>query len=429
MKHFKFLSFFFFKSFAAFLTFAYIFLSTKILSPTEYGVFALLITLIVLGSSLFSLGIPAFFFEIISSNKRIKKIHEIMKYLSVIILLVSLIVCLIFFLFSVSLSQLLFKSIEYNLLLKIFGVFIIFGIINRIFSSYYVAKGNYIISTIGDNYLFPILIIFLLTFYSFSENLIFINYLEYIIYILPIITIFFLFFINLNFSFILIRTKINKYFEYLKPCIELSSITISGIILLSSDIIILGILSEPAIVSNYHIATKFASLVALILATSSSLYFGKIIKMYKEKNFQILKNTFLKANFYSALLSFFLIFFILLSYDIIVSLFFFDINSKMLFFLILILCIGQFINVIFGFQGSMVVMLPELRRKISLAFLLTVKLNILLSIVGFIFFGSIGIALATMLSILLREIFISYFFKKHYGFHPLFFFKNINYLK
>ena len=45
---------------------------------------------------------------------------------------------------------------------EIFGGFIVFGILNRIFSSYYIAKGNYIISTIGDNYLFPILIIFLL---------------------------------------------------------------------------------------------------------------------------------------------------------------------------------------------------------------------------------------------------------------------------
>ena len=81
----------------------------------------------------------------------------------------------------------------------------------------------------------------------------------------------------------------------------------------------------------------------------------------------------------------------------------------------------------FGFQGSMVVILPKLRRKISLAFLFTVILNIVLSIVGFVFLGSIGIALATMLSILLREIFISYFFK-NFGFHPLFF-KNIDYLK
>jgi len=429
LKHFKFLSFFFFKGFAAFLTFAYIFVSTKILSPTEYGIFAILITLITLGSSLFSLGIPTFFFEIISSNKHIKKINEIIKHLSVIIFLISSIVCLIFFLFSASISQLLFKNEEYILIVKIFGVFIVFGILNRIFSSYYIARGNYVISTIGDNYLFPILIIFLLTFYALYGKLIFINYLQYIIYILPIITIFFLFFTNLNFSFILIQTKLKKYFEYLKPCIELTGITISGIILLSSDIIILGILSEPAIVSNYHIASKFASLVALILAASSSLYFGKIIKMYKEKNFQNLKSTFLKANFYSAILSFFLILFILLSYDIIVSFFFFDVNSKMLFFLILTLCLGQFINVIFGFQGSMVVILPKLRRKISLAFLFTVILNIVLSIVGFVFFGSIGIASATMLSILFREIFISYFFKKHYGFHPLFFFKNINYLK
>ena len=122
-----------------------------------------------------------------------------MKYLSVIIFFISSIVCLIFFLFSVSISQLLFKNEEYSLIVKIYGFFIVFGTLNRIFSSYYIAKGNYIISTIGDNYLFPIFIIFLLTFYTLSGNLFFIKYLEYIIYILPLITIFFLFFLNLIF--------------------------------------------------------------------------------------------------------------------------------------------------------------------------------------------------------------------------------------
>lgn len=429
MKIFKFLSFLIFKGFGAILTFLYIFVSTKILTPTQYGVFALLITIIMMGSAVLSFGIPAFFYEIESSQKRKNEINKILKYLSNIIFIIAFSVFLILFLLSHPISQNLFKSNEYSLIIKLLGIFILFGIINRIFSSYFIASGKYIISTIGDNFLFQIFIIVLLYFFKILENLSFLDFLTYLLFFLPAITMFNLFFVNINFNFIFIKTSLSKYFEYLKPCLELSLVTISGIILISSDIIILGIMSKPENVSNYHIATKFAAIITLIYTASSTFYYGKIIKMYKEKKLDNLKNLFLRANLYSSLSSFILIIIILLSFGHLVNLFFFDLDKQIIFYLILFLCIGQFINIIFGFQGSMIVIIPELRRQISILFIITVIINIIFNVIGFKIFGTLGIALATMLSITFREIYISCYFKKYYNFHPLNFLKNLNYLK
>ena len=151
--------------------------------------------------------------------------------------------------------------------------------------------------------------------------------------------------------------------------------------------------------------------------------------MYKEKKLDNLKNLFLRANLYSSLSSLILIIIILLTFSHLVNLFFFDLDKQIIFYLILFLCIGQFINIIFGFQGSMIVIIPELRRQISILFIITVIINIIFNVIGFKIFGTLGIALATMLSITFREIYISCYFKKYYNFHPLNFLKNLNYLK
>jgi O-antigen/teichoic acid export membrane protein len=79
LKHYKFLSFFLFKGTGAFLTFFLIFVSTKILTPYEYGIFALLLTLINLCSAVLAFGIPPYFFEIVSSKKKLRKINDILK--------------------------------------------------------------------------------------------------------------------------------------------------------------------------------------------------------------------------------------------------------------------------------------------------------------------------------------------------------------
>ena len=419
MKIFKFFSFFVFKGTGALLTFGYIFLATKILSPTEYGVLALLITFINLGGAFFSFGVPSYFFEILSSKKLMKNFNEKLKYISITIILISIIFCIVINYYSNLISFWFFKNTEYNFVINILGLVIFFAILNRIFSSYFIASKKYFVATIGDNFLFPF---FIIIFLLISLNLTIVNFdifLVLILLLLPLITLYYLLFIKINFSFFNIKMVLNKYKETLKPCIDLTVTSISGIILISSDIIILGILSEPAFVSNYHIATKISAVISLILAASMSYYYGKSLLLVKENKIRKLSKQFNQVNFYSFVTSLILLIIITLSFNLLIKYFFYNANLDILQKLIFVLCFGQFINVIFGYQGSLLIIVPKYRRVIGLIFILTVIFNIITSIFAFYIFGILGVALVTMTSIILREFSISYFFNKHYNFYPL----------
>jgi len=425
LKLFKFLTFSFFKSSGALLTFGYIFLSTKVLSPTEYGILALLITLINLGGAVLSFGIPAYLFEIMSSKKHLKKFNEKIKIIFIIILPISFFFLLITNYYSNFISIWFFKNNEYNFVINLLGSLFFFAILNRIFSSYFIATKKYYVSTIGDNFLFPFFILIFLLISFVLKDINFSTFIKFVLFLIPIISLYYLFFIKINFTFLNIKTSLKKYKEFLKPCFDLTIVSISGIILISSDIIILGILSEPTSVSNYHIATKVSSVITLILASSMSFYYGKSLKLFKENNFDALRKQVYKVNLHSLLISLTFLIFILLTYNQIIKFFFYDVDMIILKKLIFILCFGQFVNVIFGYQGSLLIIISKYRRVVSNIFLFTVLFNILTSIYAFYLFGTLGIAIATMLSIVLRELLISYFFTKHYGFHPLSYIKSI----
>lgn len=422
MKHYKFLSFFLFKGTGAFLTFFLIFVSTKILTPYEYGIFALLLTLINLCSAVLAFGIPPYFFEIVSSKKKLRKINDILKSICIIISFISLIFFILTALTSSLISSIIFKELNLSYVIFLLGILIVFGILNEIFSNYYIASRKYYISTIGNNYLLPLLILvyFFLSFTFKFHNLK--NLLIFTLVTLPVITFFYTFYINLSFKFLFFKTSMKKINEIIKPCLNLSLITISGIILLSSDIIILGILSNPSSVSNYYIASKIASVLSLILASSMSFYYGKSLESFKNNKIYNIKRIVLRSNFISMLLGLFLIILIFVFQKFLFQFIFFDIEQSILTSLIFILCFGQFVNIIFGFQGSLLVILQKYRKIISLIFILTVLTNISLSIIGYYLLGTIGIAYATMVSIILRELLISYFFLKKYKFYPLAYF-------
>ena len=72
-----------------------------------------------------------------------------------------------------------------------------------------------------------------------------------------------------------------------------------------------------------------------------------------------------------------------------------------------------------GFLGALLIIVPKYRRVIGLIFIFTVIFNIVTSIFAFYLLGILGVALVTMTSVILRELLISYFFKKHYNFYPL----------
>ena len=254
---------------------------------------------------------------------------------------------------------------------------------------------------------------------------------QFILYLIPLISIYYLLFIKINFSLLKIKTSIKKFKQILKPCIQLTLVSVSGIILLSSDIIILGILSEPSSVSNYHIATKIAFVISLVLVSSTSFYYGKSLKLFRQNNIKALRKQIYKVNFYTLIASILILIFIALTHNQLIKFLFYDVDTAILKSLIFVLCFGQFINILFGYQGSLL-LITRYRSTISYIFLFTLLFNIVISVLAFYIIGVFGVALITMLSTLLRVLLISYFFEKYYGFHPLsyikfiFNFKNIS---
>lgn len=431
MKLFKFFTFLIFKGSGALLTFGYIFLASRTLTPTEYGIFALLITFINLGGGILSFGIPTYMFEIMSSKRSAKEFNVKLKHIFVIVLFISI----VFFLFTVFFSDFIslwfFKDSVYGFIIKLLGLLIFFTILNKIFSTYFIAVEKPYVSTIGDNFLFPFFItIFLfmsLTFKTFSYD----KFLQFTLFLIPLISLYYISLIKINFSILKIKTTIKRYLKILKPCMELTLVSVGGIVLLSSDIIILGILSEPASISNYHIATKIAFIISLVLVSSTSFYYGKSLKLFRENNIKALRKQIYKVNFYILVASLLVSIFIALTYNQLINILFYDVDSNILKSLIFVLCFGQFINILCGYQGSLL-LITKYRTTISYIFLFTILFNIMFSILAYYIMGILGVALVTMLSTLLRVLLVAYFFEKHYGFHPLsyikfiFNFRNIN---
>ena len=431
MKLFKFFTFLIFKGSGALLTFGYIFLASRTLTPTEYGIFALLITFINLGGGILSFGIPTYMFEIMSSKRSAKEFNVKLKHIFVIVLFISI----VFFLFTVFFSDFIslwfFKDSVYGFIIKLLGLLIFFTILNKIFSTYFIAVEKPYVSTIGDNFLFPLFItIFLfmsLTFKTFSYD----KFLQFTLFLIPLISLYYISLIKINFSILKIKTTIKRYLKILKPCMELTLVSVGGIVLLSSDIIILGILSEPASISNYHIATKIAFIISLVLVSSTSFYYGKSLKLFRENNIKALRKQIYKVNFYILVASLLVSIFIALTYNQLINILFYDVDSNILKSLIFVLCFGQFINILCGYQGSLL-LITKYRTTISYIFLFTILFNIMFSILAYYIMGILGVALVTMLSTLLRVLLVAYFFEKHYGFHPLsyikfiFNFRNIN---
>ena len=422
MKLFKFFTFFLFKGSGALLTFSYIFLSNKILSPTEYGIFALLITFINLGGAILSFGIPTYIFNIMSSKSSLRQFNEKLKHILVIVFLISIVFLIFATLFSDFISLWFFKDSEYGFVISLLGLLIFFVILNRIFSTYFIAVKKPYISTIGDNFLFP----FFITFYLFTslgiKNFNYDMFLQFTLFLIPLISVFYLIFIKINFSLLKIKTTIKKYKQILKPCAQLTLVSASGILLISSDIIILGLLAEPASVANYHIATKIAFVIGLVSISSMSFYYGKSLQLFRKNSIHSLRKQICKVNFYSLIASLFILIFIALTYNQLIKILFYDIDTTILKSLIFVLCFGQLINLIFGYQGSLLI-ITKYRSTVSYIFVFTLFFNIITSILAFYAIGVLGVALVTMLSTLLRELLLSYFFKKYYGFHPLSYFK------
>ena len=186
------------------------------------------------------------------------------------------------------------------------------------------------------------------------------------------------------------------------------------------SLLILGILNTHVEVGYFKIAIQLSLIVIFGLNAINSIIGPKIASLYAEKrlhDLQILLTYSVRFSFIYALLATATIYFI---GRIIINYFFGD-QYSYAYLPLLILCIGQFFNVCFGSVGWIVNMTgrEDYSAKILL---LSLLINVLLTLSLAPSFGSIGVAISAALSLLFWNVALYRFILKEFNLNPSIFY-------
>lgn len=183
-----------------------------------------------------------------------------------------------------------------------------------------------------------------------------------------------------------------------------------------TDILVLGIFESEEEVGLYALATRLALVTSLVLVVMNSLTAPKYALLYSEGDIKSLEGL---AKFSSMLLLFIAL--------VPVLIFVFFAEEIMGLFgtgyvfgaeVLVVLSIGALINVSCGSVGYLLTMTGR-ERVLQNIMITTALLNILLSVVFVTYFGMLGVAYATAISVVVWNVWSMYEVKKHLGFWTL----------
>jgi len=198
----------------------------------------------------------------------------------------------------------------------------------------------------------------------------------------------------------------------LQTALPLLLVSSTSVLATNADTIMLGFLSDTEAVGLYSVASRIAMLTSFMLLVSNSAISPKLAYMYSEGNLKgmqkMVKQTTLGVIITATI---FLMLFLFFG-NYILSIWGEEFRES--YVPLIILCVGQFINVSTGCSGLLLIMCgyEKLHRNISF---ISVTLNILLNFIGIHYFGIVGAALATAFTIGTENILKVYFAKKKMG--------------
>ncbi len=169
-----------------------------------------------------------------------------------------------------------------------------------------------------------------------------------------------------------------------------------GLLLVWSDVIVLGIFENEGAIGAYSAASKLALATSIILVSVNAIVAPKFSQLYASGNSFGLKKLAKQATRIMVLLVLFPTMLFLLSPDFVLGIFGDGFESAVP--VLMILTIGQFVNVVCGSVGYMLIMTGNetIMRNIMLFTAIT---NILLSVMLVSFLGMVGVAIATAFSV------------------------------
>lgn len=198
----------------------------------------------------------------------------------------------------------------------------------------------------------------------------------------------------------------------LQTALPLLLVSSTSVLATNADTIMLGFLSDTEAVGLYSVASRIAMLTSFMLLVSNSAISPKLAYMYSEGNKKgmqkMVKQTTLGVIITATI---FLLLFLFFG-KFILSIWGEEFRES--YVPLIILCVGQFINVSTGCSGLLLIMCgyEKLHRNISF---ISVTLNILLNFVGIHYFGIVGAAIATAITIGLENLIKVYYAKKMVG--------------
>jgi len=196
----------------------------------------------------------------------------------------------------------------------------------------------------------------------------------------------------------------------LKTSLPLFIITASGIVMANADAIILGMFADAKDVGLYTVAARIALLTSFFLQVTNASVAPKIAALYesgKKKELEKMIQQVTKGLGFIGAASLFI--FILLGKYILGIWGKEFINA---YWVLIILSIGQFVNIAAGAVGIILVMtgFENIQSKISLIFIF---INILLDVLFIYFFGIIGAAISIALVVITKNtLYIILIYKK-----------------
>jgi O-antigen/teichoic acid export membrane protein len=214
------------------------------------------------------------------------------------------------------------------------------------------------------------------------------------------------------YKFLFPRQRESKY--RVKPFLSASLpmlLSASMIVLLGwSDSIVLGIFKDSTTVGTYSVVLKIAAVVSFSMQAIDSILAPKLSKSYHDNNLPLFKKLVIFTTKINSLISMLIVLGVLLFRDFILNIFGpeFELASTAL----VILCIGQFVNAIFGPVGLIFQMTGHQKIWQNIL-IITVLINLTLNILLAKDYGINGVAIATAFSMVFSKVLGVYYVKKN----------------
>ncbi len=175
-----------------------------------------------------------------------------------------------------------------------------------------------------------------------------------------------------------------------------------------SDIIILGAMVTPALVGAYAIVTQFSDVSAIGQKGVFAVFSARAASLYKSQDITALRTLYCKMQLYGVLSAAALCLCIGLIAPYLLD--FFGEEYRVAYYALIILLVGQFINVCFGPIGILMIMTQYERVIMKFTFIVAIG-NIILNPIAIYFYGLEGAAIVTSFFLVCHPT-LSYLFMK-----------------